>query len=319
MNTHRRTIIWQGWKLELPRRWDPVKLEGNHAQGHALFADTLRPRLGLRWQTPRQNRRFDPETAVQLAMRNEVGQLAADEARPMLEKGSEAFFANANEEKAYDPFFAARAHATDEDWAAAMLYVEPDPPGRDVFCGFSEISGRLLQVAYHAHRREHVLAGSILPTLADYPLDRAAPWSVFDLNCIIPADMHLKSQQLNAGDLGLIFADRFNEITVRQIAVATLALQRQSLDGWIADQQKTARRYHHPTGVFADTTVVVRRQELPARISRMHRRARYGLMWNQPRRITTLALHDAGRDRLVLVHGTDESLLRQVVQTVGML
>ena len=83
MNDKHRTICWQGWKLQLPRRWDPVKLEGDHAEGYALFADTLRPRLGLRWQTPKRKRRFDPDVAVRLALKNEVGQLAAAEARPV--------------------------------------------------------------------------------------------------------------------------------------------------------------------------------------------------------------------------------------------
>ena len=43
--------------------------------------------------------------------------------------------------------------------------------------------------------------------------------------------MKLKSQTLNAGDLGLTFADKYHELTVRQIAVAQLALQRQPIDG----------------------------------------------------------------------------------------
>jgi len=299
MTDRNRTICWQGWRLELPRRWDPVKLEGDHTEGYALFADILRPRLGLRWQTPRRQKKFNPDIAVRLAMRTEVGQLAAAEA-VRLGPG---------------PFMAAQ----DADWEVPLLYTEPQPPGRDVFSVYSETSNRLLQIAYHAHRRERILATSILPTLADFPLDRAAPWSIFDLSCVIPGGMHLKSQQLNAGDLGLTFADRYNQITIRQIAVAQLALQRQSLDGWIKDQQKTARRYHHPTGTFADISVQVNQRELIGRMSRMQRRIRYALLWNQPQSLTTIALHDPDRDRLILLHGTDESLLRQIAGTVGTL
>src|SRR5277367_4921958 len=108
-----RVVCWQGWQIEMPRRWDPVKLEGDHAEGYALFADSLRPRLGLRWQTPKRKRKFNPDIAVRLALRNEVGQLAADEARPLaVIRGS-------------DPFM------------TALLYIEPQPPGRDVLSLYS--------------------------------------------------------------------------------------------------------------------------------------------------------------------------------------
>jgi hypothetical protein len=290
MLKHRRIVSWQGWHIEIPRRWDPVKLEGDHAQGHALFADTVRPRLGLRWQTPRKSG-GDPSDAVESALKAEVGLLASKEARPV----------------PLEP----------QLWQSPLLYVEPQPPGRDVFCGFSTVSGRLLQLAYHAHRRESLFASGILPTLEDLSLERAALWSIFDLNCVIPGGMHLKNQRLNAGDLGLTFSDRLEEVTVRQIAVAQLALQRLPLDGWITDHQKPARRYHTPTGVFADTTLSIGDRDLPARISRMHRRLRYALLWNVPPVCTTIAAHDAERDRLMLLHGSDESLLREIARTAG--
>ncbi len=286
-----RIVAWQGWRLEIPRRWDPVKLEGDHSEGHALFADTLRPRLGMRWQTLR--RKVDPAEAVQKALRTEVGQLAAAEAKPISPPG--------------------------EDWQSPLLYVEPKPPGRDVFSTYSEVSGRLLQVVYHAHRRENLFAGSILPTLMDQPTERAHRWSIFDLNCIIPGGMILKSQRLNAGDLSLTFSDRYHELTVRQIAVAQLALQRQSLEGWIAEQQKTTRRYHHSDGIISDLSIPAPDRTITARRAHMHRRLRYALLWNQPRCYTTIAYHDQPRDRLVLLHGTDDSLLQVIAPTVGCL
>jgi hypothetical protein len=291
MNENRRIICWQGWKLEIPRRWDPVKLEGDHTEGYALFADTLRPRLGLRWQTPKK--KTDPAKAVQAAMKNEVGQLAAEEARAV-------------------PSLA-------DTWQFPLLFIEPQPPGRDVYSVYSQTSKRLLQIAYHAHRRENILAGSILPTVSDFSLERAATWSIFDLNCVIPGGMKLKSHLLNAGDLRLTFADRFNEITIRQIAVAQLALQRQSLQNWIAGQQKTSRRYHRPTGIFTETDLTINARNLPAILSKMNRRRRYSLMWNQPRFYFTIGAHDTDRDRLILLHGTDESLLREIAHSIATL
>jgi hypothetical protein len=289
--SNRRTILWQGWMLQLPRRWDAVKLEGDFALGHALFADASRPRLGLRWRLLKKN--ADPEGAVIAALRAEVGQLAADEAKVIANGG--------------------------ELWESPVLYTEPKPPGRDVFVGYSYVSSRLLEVVYHASHRDNALASVILPTLADVPVERAVPWSIFDLSCVVPGGMPLRSHRLNAGDLGLTFADRYVcELTVRQIAIAKLALQRQPLDGWIADQQKLSRRYHQPTGVFSDAKLMLAGGEASGRMSRMSLRLRYCLL-NQPRQLTTIALHDEPRDRLIVLHGSDESLLQVIAPSVGCL
>jgi hypothetical protein len=290
-------IAWQGWQIDLPRRWDPVKLEGDYAAGYALFADTLRPRLGLRWSTPRKRRRkFDVAGVVARAMKEEVGQLAAGEAKAFEMSG--------------------RSGA----WEGSTLYIEPQPPGRDVWIAYSKTSGRLLQLAYHAHRREHILAGMVLPTIEDFPADRATPWSVFDLGCVIPADMSLVGQRLNAGDLGLTFADRWNRVTVRQIAVAQLALQRMPLDGWITEQQRTMSGHYRAVGVSSDVTVGVGLgREVTGRRARMARRRRFlPMRWRLPREYVTFALHDDARDRLVILHGTDEALLCAIAATISL-
>lgn len=285
-STRGRLFAWQGWRLTVPRRWDPVKLEGDAAEGYALFADALRPRLGLRWQTPAGHRKpkFDPVAAVAAAMKREVGTLAAAEATP--------------------------CDAATGEWSSPLLYVEPDPPGRDVWIGFSTTSGRLLTVAYHAHRREHLLASAVLPTLSDAPLDVAATWAVFDLSCVLPGGMALTAQQLNAGDLSLSFADRRGaRLAVRQLAVAHLALQRQPIAKWVADQQRPlAKHYRSTPAADAGDGVWV---------GRLTRRRRYWLARHHPPSLVTVAYHDEPRDRLVLLHGTDESLLRVVAPTVG--
>jgi hypothetical protein len=286
-----RFVAWQGWRIDLPRRWDPVKLDGDTSAGHALFADTLRPRLGLRWQTPRR-RRFDAAAAVHRTLIDEVGQLAAAEAHPWSPPAGE--------------------------WTSPLLYVEPDPPGRDVWVGYSPTSGRLLSVACPVRRREHLLANVILPTLADLPLDRAAAWSVFDLSLVVPGGFALADRRLNAGDLSLSFADRRGaKVSVRQVAVAELALRRRPLDGWLADQQRGDRRHHRSAGPTTDVAVSMAGRSLPGRCGHLRRRRRFALAAWHPRSLVTLAVHDADRDRLVILSGTDEDLLRSVAGTVG--
>ena len=267
-----------------------MKLEGDYSAGYALLADAVRPRLGLRWMTP-SRRKFDADVTARASLVQEVGKLAAAEADDVSPPVG--------------------------DWRGSKLYIEPEPPGRDVWVGFSESSGRLLQVIYHAHRREHILAGMVLPTVVDMDAERAMTWAVFDLSCIAPGGMKLTGQRLNVGDLGLTFADRNHEVTVRQIAVAELALKRMPLDGWIADQQKMTSRYHRPIRQMSDAKMRLGSHDLIGRAGRMVRRRRYRLMWRQPANYFTIAMHDQNRDRLVIVHGTDEPLVREMAGSVG--
>ena len=292
MSQPARTLAWQGWTLALPRRWDPVQLSGTAAAGHALVADVERPQLGLRWQTPRP-KRLDVAAAVRATLVAEVGRLAADEAVPCPLAG---------------------------DWESPLLYVEPAPPGRDVWVGFDAGSGRLLTVARPVgRRRERVLANVVLPTLSAAPLDRASLWSVFDLAVTVPADFALSAKQLNAGDLSLTFADRRGvTLTVRQIAVADLALRRRTLDGWIADQRKPLARVYRPDGPPVDVGVDVGGRRLDARAAHVRRRRRFALAAWHPRGWSTVAAHDVARDRLVILQGTDDGLLRVVADSVGL-
>src|SRR5581483_1097358 len=108
-------IAWQGLRLTVPARWSPVKIEGDYAAGYVLLADLHRPRLGLRWGTLRK-RKMDVAAVVRKRMLEEVGRLAADEATPL---------------------------NVSEGWTGGTLYIEPEPPGRDVWIGYSPRSKRV--------------------------------------------------------------------------------------------------------------------------------------------------------------------------------
>ena len=67
-----RFVAWQGWRVDLPRRWDPVKLEGDASAGHALFADAVR-----RWQAAGTfDPSADPEGVAQLLQSITLGFVA---------------------------------------------------------------------------------------------------------------------------------------------------------------------------------------------------------------------------------------------------
>lgn len=282
-------LAWQGWTIELPGRWNPVKLEGDWAEGYVLLADLHRPRLGIRWSMPNP-KKFDSVAWAQQAMRDEVGQLAAAEAID---------------------------HPMSGEWQASTLFTEPDPPGRDVWVAYSKPSGRVVELIHHAHRRERILADTLLPAFHDVGEQEIVPWSVFELSCRTPAGLKLVRQRLNAGDLSLTFADPKRSVTVRQVAVAKLALQRMKIEQWMAQEQSLERKHYRKTGEANEIEITADSRQLKGVCGRLRRRWRWFWLRRLAPEIRTLALHDESRDRLVIVQGSDEALCREIATSVG--
>jgi hypothetical protein len=278
-------FAWQGWRIEMPQRWSPVRLEGSYDEGYALICDIQRPRFGLRWK--RAGKRLDAGAWTRKTMIAEVGRLAADEA--VDDSGRDA-----------------------GGWEAGRLYIEPQPPGRDVWAALSPTSGRTVELVYHAHRRDRILQQRLLPALADQS-PGVMEWSVFDLSCRAPAGLELVAQRLNAGDLSLTFGDgRKAMASVRQIALASLALKRQPLEKWLVQQVRLRSKYYRAVGVVEsdpDTTGLLRQAS--------RTRLRWKWQWWVAPGFVTLARHDRQRDRLVLIDATSESLAMELLQSVA--
>lgn len=289
-------VAWHGWSLQVPPRWNPVKVEGDRQTGYMLLADLHRPRLGIRWRSVKGP--VDVQRWAHEALRAEVGLLAASEAKD---------------------------HPLPTDrWEGSKLYIEPDPPGRDVWVARSRVSGRLVQVIHHAHRRERVLVEQILPSLSDQPIDQPVQWSIFDLCCRVPPLWTLSGYRLNAGDLTLRFRHRTRRfgllhlLTVRQIAPATLALHRRPLEEWLEVQQYAQRRFYRVRREsFEDTLSLSDGRTLHGRRALSIRRKRYFWLMSAPQQLTTLVMHDPLRDRLLLLQSTDEQTARLVGSTLG--
>jgi hypothetical protein len=145
------------------------------------------------------------------------------------------------------------------------------------------------------------------------------------LSCVVPSELKLETHRLHAGDLSLSFAKRSRAnairqaVSVRQIAVASLALQRMPLDGWIGDQQRGLKKHYRPAEVTVDASLALGDggPEAPARMRKLLRRTRFAWQWWLPASYVTYAWHDAGRDRLVIVQATEDALARAVAGTVG--
>ncbi|CAN5613714.1 hypothetical protein BH10PLA1_BH10PLA1_02390 [soil metagenome] len=282
-STNRLTpLAWHGWRIDLPERWSPVKLDGDAARGMILLADLHRPRLGVRWNTLKAS--ADVAAAVDRAMRDEVGELAAKEAVTFLPPG--------------------------ENWTSGKLYIEPNPPGRDVWIGFSRVTRRMFQIVHHAKHRDRALVDQLLPTLTD---DEDGYWSIFDLSCHVPAGARLTKQRLNVGDLSLEFKHGPHVMAIRQIAVASVAIQRQPIERWLVSQQSARKQFYRPIENVGPATYTGR----DAIGRTLVRRRRHFLLRYKPRTIFGVAMRDEHTDRLIIAESSDKLALLKLLNSIG--
>jgi hypothetical protein len=247
--------------------------------------------LGLRWSALKA-KDFSPNT-LRRVIREEAGDDAAARARPL-----------------HDP-------DQPEDGADGLVHLDSTPPGRDVHVWWSG-SERLLEVVYHAAYRDNVLVGELIPSLADVSFLKMRPWAVFDLSCRVPAEFTLASRRLNAGDLALEFGHGQRFVTVRQVALAAIALRRAPLGNWLAELQREGRLRYRAIG--APSPVELRAddgRELNGLMGTVRLRGRFAWMSRLPAQRVAVALHDAARDRLVFVEASDEPLVIEVARSCG--
>lgn len=288
-NRKSQLIAWQGLSLRVPATWNPVKIEGDYDRGSLLLADLSSPRLGVRW---RRAGRGEPKAWADRALRDELGAQAAGEAIDF-------------------------AMAPPDAWNVGRLYVDRDPPGRDVFVAWSTRTGRVIEIVYNAAERDDVLAKTILPTLTDTPADATHHWSIFGLDLQSPAGLALQSFALNAGDLSLTFGKANTRTTVRRIGPASLALSRQPLSKWLTISQKSHKKMYRPPARGEPTTLISDGRQLSGLTTIIHRRRRLFWAWFVPKSITALAIHDAANDRLLIGDSADETLLRELLTALA--
>jgi hypothetical protein len=280
-----RKLSWHGWSICLPARWDPVKLEGDFDKGMILLADLHRPRLGVKWT--KLGKKADVAKAVRKSLLAEVGQLAAAEATAGAPPG--------------------------ENWSEGRLYIEPEPPGRDVWIGYSKTTGRLFEIVYHAKHRDRGMVETVLPALAD---GSVGEWSIFDLACKLPGEARLERQALNVGDLRLDFLIGQSPIVVRQIAVASLALSRQPLEKWLIGHQNGRKKFYRPAEKPQEIECSIDGRVMKGLGRNLKRRWRYFFMWRLPKQIVGLALRDEARDKLLIIEAADEKTVRDVFDSL---
>lgn len=281
-----QSIAWQGWRLQVPNDWNPVRIEGDHDKGSIILADLNEPRLALRWT--RAGRRFDFARWPARVIAGELGASFVDKIR-RLEPGE-----------------------IPEGFQHASAFEDDDPPGRDIFLAHSIASGRLIELIHPIERVSKRLLADIVPTLRDTGADEATSWSIFDLRCTIPPGFGLDRHRLNAGDLTLTFGRKRRTLVIRQVAPASLALAREPLDRWL---ERHARLWRAHYGSKRRVFESLGTDETPLlRLSLPRRRRLFFARWLAPTRCILLR-HDPRLDRILMLDGDDPGLLDEVMQS----
>ncbi len=282
-------LAWHGWNLAVPDTWNPVKVDGTWDQGLMLLADMHQAKLGLRW---RRAKRGDPEKWADRALKDEVGNLAAKQA-------------------------AGFAMPESTDWKVSKLYADTDPPGRDVWVGWSNQSSRVLEIVHHVKTRDTFFEQQVLPTVSDTPESGEQAWSIFDLSCKTPSGWKMQWFRLNAGDLTLSFKSKKKSANVRQIGPATLALTRLKLDDWIGQIDKSLRKIYREIDDLSDTTLDLPNRTLTGRRGVLYRKRR--LFWAVmfTKKLDVIGVHDEVRNRLFIAQGDDEPAMREMLKSMG--
>ncbi len=286
---HSQLIAWQGFRIWVPDSWNPVKVDGDWNQGTLLLADMQQAKLGIRWRVQKSG---DPAKWAARTMRSEVGELAAKEAKDWSMSEPDA-------------------------WKASRLFIEPKPPGRDVWIGWSSKTDRVLEIVHHAKERDRVLSEQVLEVLDELTSDVTQDWSIFDISCKTPAGWQLQWYRLNAGDLTLAFQSKRKTARIRQLAPASLALARQSLEKWMQQQDKTIRRLYRPMSQTNELSIDVSGREVQVRKGVLKRKRRFFWAFTNAREITVYGLHDENRNRITIVQGDDEQVLKELLGSSG--
>ncbi|MCE9592246.1 MAG: hypothetical protein K8S99_17205 [Planctomycetes bacterium] len=210
-------FAWAGWMLRVPDSWRLVRVLGDAANGAIVFAEDQRVSLRLQWsQTPR--RPGDPAGVA--AKRLVKLRLAPRSPSPAFET------------VAIPRLGPALLHTPDQP---EMIYAFARSP-----------HGREIELLYNRGqpREDEQFRRTVLPSLEDQPADAPQRWAVYDTSFTVPAGFRCHKSTLGLGDCRVQFLTGARELsgdqlTIRQVYPASLALTRQPLEKWHRDWIET--------------------------------------------------------------------------------
>ena len=270
-------LAWAGWQLEIPRDWQPLKLEGTPAKGQMIVGDSECASFIIKWERPGRKALSDGRQWVEDRLKRH-GLLPAT--RPPAESNFTAC-----------------------GWAEGVQTEESKET--TYWYGYAERARLLLGLTVNGALPEtlrHKVVRGVLPTLRTTPADGETTWAMYDISCVAQAGFELVQRHLFSGDVALEFARGKREtLLLRQVYPGELALDRRPPEKWLARYPfKEHRRLRRATAEFRPWRHG-ERPELTGVRRGAWKRLGAPLGWCSPRRSNAIAVHDQRLNRLLIV------------------
>ncbi len=278
-------LAWAGWRLELPRTFEPLKLSGTPDKGQMIVGDNDCAMLLLQWTRPPQRGAFDGRAWVVERLRK-LGLHPDPEDRPP-----------------------AHEHFTACGWARAVQ-TEEDKQTTHWFA-YDHRARLLLRVTVNGVLPEalrETLEQQVLPTLRPQPEDEPATWSMYDLGFVAPAGFALSQRHLFSGDVALEFVRGPHEtLLLRQVYPGDLALGRRTHEQWLDCYPFPLHRRPRRASLRTEPWCSSRQPGLSGLRRHVWQRLPVPMGWCSPRQSSALAVHDTVLNRLLLVEHRSRS------------
>lgn len=272
-------LAWAGWRMIVPARWRPLRIEGQAEAGNMILADGGTVTMQIKWLRPQRPERFDADTWLRRRLRA----LKADPDE-VTDHPAPAGFA---------------------PLACIPAGGRRDGDGATLWYGYTEDAGLVIEIAM---RDDSQRGGRLnravrrpIESLAVSAADEPSTWAIFGCRFEVPAGFSLRQHDLRLGNLSLQFdgPDR-QTLLLRQIYPAALALNRRPLEDWLGTGPFKERRRYRADAPAEPLRLDEADRALEGVIRRGWKRIAFPLGWLLARRNIAAALHDTEDERLLI-------------------
>ena len=221
-STHWQLLAWQGIVLHIPSDWNPGTLEGDVRNGYLRIEDDETVRLEAKWQRCRAGESLS--RALDRHLKTLGAEAAGKTAEVRVKRNTGLVHLERAECESYE------CHGTVHETGLAVI-------GRDC--------RRIVLVRVFA--APGAITRGVLRSFRDCGAAETFDWSVYGLRFAVPASYALRSDELSAGRLELVFRGGGRLARALRVSFAEQLLRRQSLREWFKQNLEQHYRLGHAT------------------------------------------------------------------------
>ncbi|MCG3178468.1 MAG: hypothetical protein BIFFINMI_00795 [Phycisphaerae bacterium] len=291
-------LAWGSWRMRIPPRWRPVKIEGDSRGGRIYLGADEAMVLQVKWRRM-QAENFDPHAWIRTRLASDASAAVPQEQTPRTDDF---------------PLAAWAPRVASADGNKAALWYGWSPRARLVL----ELVFNVTDDRSVARTAEDLL----LPSLGSAAADEPGVWAVYGASFRSPPGLELVGRELFPGRISLRLASGGRVMALQQLFPAELSLSRRELGRWVGYMpfRERRRRAGPPDGEPCEFESLGR--SLPGVIRYSYKQFGYPMHWIARRRNVAAVAHDAELDRLLLAEldspgGWDEDAVREAIAAMN--